>query len=480
MKSKIVFVFSFITLFRDCLGVLQCSVTDQISNEEKQCAFPFVLDSHPDFENIECTNQIDPDGKYWCSTKVDENGIHQEGHWGYCEGSCAIPDEIIQITQDVNNIIRLLESKELENCPCENFRQCKWVTNWGKLTNKLNATSPLRIKALELARKQVCNAFDRKVRCCDLDIPNRDENEEILWQNNFSVQDTDSGKWIPSGNSYMISGKDECGVRTRSSNLVGGTATRLGDYPYMALLGYLDDDGEIYYKCGGSILNRKYILTAAHCHSFDQPIREVVVGEHTIGRRKRNQPDPQTLAIEKIIQHPEWNLAEFYNGYDIALVRVKELIKLYLDDSRYVALPVCLPWNSDDHGFFTEPGQRLTVTGWGTTSNNRGIVDENFEKYQAASGTMIRDYLPIIDEATCKKSSGSANYSIQICAGGERGRDACKGDSGGPMVFREYAEGPYYQVGIVSFGTKSCGIGKPTIATRVTAFLRWIHSNLEP
>ena len=77
MKSKIVFVFSIITLFHNCLGVLQCSVTDNISKEEKQCVFPFVLDYNPNFENIECTNQNDPDGKYWCSTKVDENGIHQ-------------------------------------------------------------------------------------------------------------------------------------------------------------------------------------------------------------------------------------------------------------------------------------------------------------------------------------------------------------------------------------------------------------------
>ena len=89
-----------------------------------------------------------------------------------------------------NRICNFSESKELENCPCENFRQCKWVTNWGKLINKLNVTSPLRIKALELARKQVCNPnpINRTVKCCDLDIPNRDENEEILWQNNFSVQ----------------------------------------------------------------------------------------------------------------------------------------------------------------------------------------------------------------------------------------------------------------------------------------------------
>ena len=48
---------------------------------------------------------------------------------------------------------------------------------------------------------------------------------------------------------------------------------------------------------------------------------------------------------------------------------------------------------------------------------------QNLDKYKAASGTMIRDYLPIIDEATCNESIGSANYSIQICAGGERGKN---------------------------------------------------------
>ena len=394
--------------------------------------------------------------------------IHtKDGHWGYCEGSCAIPDKIIQLTQDANNIIRLLESTELEKCSCENFNQCKWVTNLFKVISKLNSTNSLRIKALGLARKQVCNGDDRQIKCCDLDIQNHGENKEV--QKDFLVQDPDSGKWMPSG------WKGECGHKTYWAHIVGGIATRLGDYPYMALLGYLID-GEIYYLCGGSILNRKYILTAAHCHSVDQPIREVVIGEHTIGK---TEPPPKTYAVEKVIQHPEWNLAEFYNGNDIALIRVKGIIKLLSYDGNSIAVPICLPWPSEDIEDIVAE-QRLIVTGWGRTSNKKNITDENLQKYQAASGTMIRDYLPVIDEDTCKKSSGSVNYSIQICAGAQRGRDSCKGDSGGPMVFREFSSDPYYQVGIVSYGTKTCGIGKPTIATRVTAFLEWIQANLEP
>ena len=65
--------------------------------------------------------------------------------------------------------------------------------------------------------------------------------------------------------------------------------------------------------------------------------RRVVVGEHTLNTspdcRKSGDfclPQNQTLAIDKVIKHPRWNRAEFYNGYDIALVRVKGLITLFV------------------------------------------------------------------------------------------------------------------------------------------------------
>ena len=65
--------------------------------------------------------------------------------------------------------------------------------------------------------------------------------------------------WQPDGQN------GDCGTRTILSNIVGGSYTKLGDFPYMALLGYEKKDGEIKFACGGSLINRKYVLTAAHC-----------------------------------------------------------------------------------------------------------------------------------------------------------------------------------------------------------------------
>ena len=59
------------------------------------------------------------------------------------------------------------------------------------------------------------------------------------------------------------------------------------------------------------------------------------------------------------------------------------------------------------------------------------------------------------------------------------GKDSCEGDSGGPLVFTT-VDLTYYQVGIVSFGSNRCGIGKPSTYTKVTSFLDWIKENLEP
>lgn len=70
----------------------------------------------------------------------------------------------------------------------------------------------------------------------------------------------------------------------------------------------------------------------------------------------------------------------------------------------------------------------------------------------------------------------------QICAGGVRGKDSCKGDSGGPLMSLYVAEDfNWYAVGIVSFGPDDCGQhGFPGIYTRVSDYMVWIIDNLKP
>ena len=84
------------------------------------------------------------------------------------------------------------------------------------------------------------------------------------------LQVTDLDKnWKPDGT------KGECGKRSVleeeiSAFLAGGVATELGAFPYMAILGYdtfvnKKNETKKNYNCGGSLINRWYVLTAAHC-----------------------------------------------------------------------------------------------------------------------------------------------------------------------------------------------------------------------
>lgn len=71
-----------------------------------------------------------------------------------------------------------------------------------------------------------------------------------------------------------------------------------------------------------------------------------------------------------------------------------------------------------------------------------------------------------------------------MCAGGEEGKDSCRGDSGGPLMALfadENQDINWYCVGVVSFGPSPCGMkGWPGVYTRVANYVEWIIKNLRP
>ncbi|TMW40391.1 hypothetical protein DOY81_014529 [Sarcophaga bullata] len=69
----------------------------------------------------------------------------------------------------------------------------------------------------------------------------------------------------------------------------------------------------------------------------------------------------------------------------------------------------------------------------------------------------------------------------QICAGGKGFVDTCKGDSGGPLGYRDFYNGfpRFIQFGIVSFGVTACGgIDVPTSYTNTSYYMQWITDHM--
>ena len=200
-------------------------------------------------------------------------------------------------------------------------------------------------------------------------------------------------------------------------------------------------------SCGGSLINDRYILTAAHCMKSLNSVSQlkVTLGAQTAEDRQRITP----LEVEKVITNPNWKSFD-----DIALIKLKNPLNN--------VNPVCLPTFTTYDNLF--------VTGWGMTGNTGST------HLQRATELMEVDTKEV-DIMKCKSQHfPQINPAKEICAGGEKG-GSCMGDSGGPLQTRK--NGRVYQVGIVSFGATDCATvtKAPNVYERVTGQLDWIKKN---
>merc|ERR1711973_998414 len=231
--------------------------------------------------------------------------------------------------------------------------------------------------------------------------------------------------------------------------VVNGWPADQGEWPWIAAL--LQNGRQF---CGGSLISKKHILTAAHCvaHMSRQDVAglKVRLGDHAI--RQTGETNIFESKAARVVRHKEFTQQTLHK--DVAIITLEDEVP-EMENVR----AVCLPSGNDDYA-----GKTGTVVGWGSI------------KEQGPQPDVLREVtVRIWDNPTCKDTYGNAApggiMDHMLCAG-QKGKDSCSGDSGGPMSI---GTGPTWtQIGIVSWGI---GCGKshyPGVYTRVTAVKSWI------
>lgn len=205
--------------------------------------------------------------------------------------------------------------------------------------------------------------------------------------------------------------KPKCALSGGDGFIVGGTMTKHGEYPHMAVIGWQNIDGHIDWNCGASLISYQFVLTAAHCTSWRNKKPNIVrLGEQNLNVDNEGVQD---FGIQRIIRHPKYKVSSKY--FDIALFRLDRRVFI-TDEIR----PACL-WQTQNIEY-----RSAIATGWGLT-RDRG----------QSSNELLKVSLKLITNRQCDGYFQRFNalkdgiIDSQLCAGDDiEERDTCNGDSG--------------------------------------------------
>lgn len=265
--------------------------------------------------------------------------------------------------------------------------------------------------------------------------------------------------------------------RRRLTRVVGGTTAKDGDWPSQVKI-YAPDPtgrGRLRSHCGGTLIGARWVLTAAHCFvtatasggrrqalaaqqllviTGEARLPPVIVAGKEVARRG--------IGVRTLVSHPDFEPGTFAN--DIAVLELLEPA-----DAPVVAL---LGADATDDDL---AGLAGTVLGWGVTRETPGADAD------LLPADLQEAELPLVAISACRAAyrgsplEGNAIGPGTLCAGfAGGGRDACRGDSGGPLMLRAVSGG-WAQAGIVSWG-EGCGRqGRHGVYTRVAAHEAWLR-----
>lgn len=254
--------------------------------------------------------------------------------------------------------------------------------------------------------------------------------------------------------------------------IVNGSDTSSATYPSFAsiytFIDFSDGSFQVGNRCGATILDASYILTAAHCVAAAD-VSEVNRLFTVVLPQLDNEADFNSVTefnsttkywVSDIYVHENYNSATIEN--DIAVLKLET--PLSVPSSAYAQFV------ANENQYRGGSGEVYTAVGHGNTQT--GIDSKTI---------LQKTELSIVANASCGYDVGGAP-ATQLCMEGANvgglEKATCQGDSGGPLY---WTNGTTYQVGITSYGPATnfgCGSttfpGATSVFTEVVDYAAWI------
>ncbi|XP_077492496.1 transmembrane protease serine 9-like [Amblyomma americanum] len=247
---------------------------------------------------------------------------------------------------------------------------------------------------------------------------------------------------------FYICPFEECGLSDYPRLIINGSAAVPGQFPWVVRVRtFLTPN--LGFGCGGTIITRRHVLTAAHCVKIEgkKVLKvDVLYGDPDVTRATQ-------VDVEKCLPHQDYNEKPPVN--DIAILLVKEPFQ-FSDTVK----PACLP-----PGKLDIAGKRAVTPGWGMTLP--GGPSTNHLQYTT---------LKVLPDIICWMVYRNKFRQGSMLCTDNRLSTPCQGDSGGPLFVKVNKE-RFVQAGITSFGDEFCR-RIPGVFTRVDAFMPWIKENI--
>ncbi|XP_036776486.2 brain-specific serine protease 4-like [Manis pentadactyla] len=246
-----------------------------------------------------------------------------------------------------------------------------------------------------------------------------------------------------------------CGKPQRLSRVVGGEDSADAEWPWVVSI---QRNGT--HHCAGSLLTSRWAVTAAHCFkgNLNKPSQfSVLLGAWQLGNPGQRS---QTVGVAWVQPHPVYSWRGGSRA-DIALVRLEHSVQF----SERI-LPVCLP----DSSVHLPRSTDCWIAGWGSVRDGVPLPQPQ---------TLQKLKVPIIDSELCGRLywQGAGQGVItedMLCAGYVEGeRDACLGDSGGPLMCQ--VGGTWLLAGIISWGDGCAERNRPGVYISLAAHRSWVQ-----